>query len=338
MEKNYLIKYCDYCGKELKLWPSQVRSKHIFCNKVCEFSYRKGRKVGAYSEYQVSAMVNGKRNAYISRVLSMEKNGKYDLDRIKLILRYVPISSTRQLAKILGFKESDSRAPIRELKYLLEYYDLNKFLRKEHYPECYTVMQPEQIIWFNSILDRCHNFYEFTSIFNSEYKANNVRLSAAKYKYLILYVQYSHIKTAALREDLTKNLQMCGTSCEIKVRQILDELKCSYIEQKLLPYKKIANTTNNKYSKLKPDFIVDDKFIIEVNGDYWHAYNVPIDKMNADQLKRTKHDIEKYEWYNHMNYRFIVIWEHELANISIIKDVIKKEILNERNYKTIIYN
>lgn len=340
MEKNYLVVHCDYCGKELKLWPSALRGKHVFCNKECDRLYKKGRSIGKYSDYQVNAMVAGKKAAYINRVLEMEQKGKYNLERIKYILSLVPISSTRQLAKLLGFKESESRTPAKELKYLLEYYNLTSLLRKEKFPECYTTAQPEHLEWFNDLLKNCNNYYEFQNLFMEGYRDIGLRQACAKYGYLVIYVQLLKIPTHALREDFSKNLKQCGTSCEIKVRNILDSLTCSYQEQKFMDWKiyRVKGETKSRISRLKPDFIVDDKFIIEVNGDYWHAYNIPPEKMNAAQLVRTSHDIEKYQFYNEKGYRFIVIWEHELVNINSVKNKIEKEILNERNYKTIIYN
>lgn len=330
-----VISYCKYCNKEILDW-----KKRCFCNKTCENLYKKGRPVGKYSDYQVNSMVKGKKDAYIQRVLQMEKDGKYNLDEIKEILKYVPINSTRQLAKILGFKESDSRAPVKELKYLLEYYKLDGLLRKEKYPECYTTATVSQMKWFNSVLERCEHFYNFTNIFLEEYKNYNARKAMCLYKNVILYVQYSGIKTKALREGLSKNLKNCGTTCEKQVRKILEGLNCKFIDQAKINYGSYIckNETKERYHFYRPDFIVDDKFIIEVNGDYWHAYNVSPEDMTKDQIKRTSHDVTKYEFYKEENYRFIIIWEHELVNIDKVKNRITEEILNEGNYKRIIYN
>ncbi len=160
-----------------------------------------------------------------------------------------------------------------------------------------------------------------------------------KYDFLIEFVQKLNFETNALNKNLSKNLKGCGSSCESKVRDILKRLGVNYFEQARIPHipYKCKDESIFRTSCLKPDFIVDDKFIIEVNGDYWHGYGLEPYQMNDTQLKRHKEDIEKYQFYKNNNYEFIVIWEHDLVNIDRVIQIIQKEVNNEINFKRIIY-
>lgn len=62
-----------------------------------------------------------------------------------------------------------------------------------------------------------------------------------------------------------------------------------------------------------PDFLSKNpKHIIEVYGDYWH--NLP---------KNKKKDGERIATYSKYGYKTLVIWEHELKDISIVVSKIK---------------
>lgn len=330
MTCKHIIKNCAFCGRE---FDSLIVRERIFCSRECDSRFKKGRSIGKYNSDRVDAVVEGKRKSYLNKVLQNLKNGKYDLERIKFILENVPIKTERQLNRLLKKDSSKDRSFDKELKYLLEYLDLNKFLKKEKYPECYTCIQPEGMIWIKSILEKCENYADFKLKFKEEYnnyKKYNVRLTCSFYKNILLYVQYSGIKTKALKENFTKNLSGLGTSIEIKTRNILESLECEFKEHVYLK----DFDLNKQYI---PDFIINDKIIIEVNGDFWHAFNITPDKMKPRQRENIIRDIMKYNFYEKMGYKYLVIWEHEFVNIDSIKNKIKEVIFNERDYKTIIY-
>lgn len=76
-----------------------------------------------------------------------------------------------------------------------------------------------------------------------------------------------------------------------------------------------------------PDFYIPGLGIIEVNGDYWHGYGIPFEKMNELQQKRFLADQNKYQWYVNNNYRYIVLWEHEILkrDFSKLEEFLKNE-------------
>ena len=72
-----------------------------------------------------------------------------------------------------------------------------------------------------------------------------------------------------------------------------------------------------------PDFVWNDnKKIIEVFGDYWH---------NISSYK--ERDKRRFKTYNKYGYEILIIWEHELKDINIVKDRIKEFIFNNPKTK-----
>lgn len=63
------------------------------------------------------------------------------------------------------------------------------------------------------------------------------------------------------------------------------------------------------------DFVIE-KYIIEVQGDYWHANPIIYKnkKLNKTQEKNIKNDITKKEKLERIGYKIIYIWEYDLKN------------------------
>lgn len=337
-------KFCSVCGKVFNT-PDKRRK---YCSSVCYHKTKRGKPFGGalntgkgtrgkYSDFQVNQMTKGKHDAYLQRVKQDELLGKYDLKRIEQILENCYVTNLRALCKMLI--NNDDRTYTKELKYLFEYKGWSDRLCKFELPECYRVMSPEQIDWFRGLLIKSTNFYDFTKNFLENYKIIGVRGAARLYKNLMCFVQATNFETRVLNKNLSKNLSGCGSSCESKVRSVLIDLGVDYVEQACILHSeyKCINESINRFSYYKPDFIVDNKFIIEVNGDYWHAFGLDESQMNKTQLDRKLKDLEKYKFYKDNDFHFIIIWEHDLVNINKVIDLIRKEVNNEINYKRIIY-
>jgi len=98
-------------------------------------------------------------------------------------------------------------------------------------------------------------------------------------------------------------------------KELFNFLKCSLkncVERKTLHY-------SGKW--YFPDILIDDKFIIEYNGDYWHAHP---DKYNSGEI--VHHNIlAKTIWQKDkirlttlkkMNFKVLVIWESEYKELT----------------------
>lgn len=336
-------KTCLVCKKVFET-PDKRRK---YCSTTCYRTTRVGKPFGGglitgkgshgkYSDFQVSQMVKGKHDAYLNRVLVNLNNHKYDIERIDNILSTCYLTNLRALCKMLIGKVDG--AYTKELKYLLEYKNWLGRLCKYELPECYRVMTPEQVRWFKNVLSDCTNFYDFTRMFCQSNKQVGVRNAARLYKNLVNFIQLTGYESNALKKDLSKNLRGCGSTCESQVRQILESYKLNFIEQYYIKHSEylVDGESIPRSAYYKPDFIVDNKFIIEVNGDYWHAWGLDESNMNSHQFKIHVRDVEKYNFYVSRGFRFIIIWEHDLVNIKNVKQRILEEVNNEIKYKEIV--
>lgn len=108
---------------------------------------------------------------------------------------------------------------------------------------------------------------------------------------------------------------------EEKVENIINDLKLKYLKQ-------VKFNFGEKYYLC--DFIINEKIVIEVNGDYWHGnpsiYSYDsLNKMQKDMIERDK--IKKRELEN-IGYKVIYIWEYDLIhNYEYCKSQIKNALL-----------
>lgn len=94
---------------------------------------------------------------------------------------------------------------------------------------------------------------------------------------------------------------------EEKVENILIELKLNYEQQTRFNF-------GEKYYLC--DFKVENKYIIEVQGDYWHG-NPKLydnDSLNELQKEMIKRDIDKKYELEQLGYKVIYIWEYDLIH------------------------
>lgn len=118
-----------------------------------------------------------------------------------------------------------------------------------------------------------------------------------------------------------------STTPEKIVASVLDSLDVNYQKE---PRIKTHKTKTHFY---KPDFLLDNNLVIEVQGDYWHCnpnvYSVPINNM---QTKSKEKDRTKKQWYLDNNYTLLEIWESDtICNTTltgIISDFVKSQPLS----------
>jgi G:T-mismatch repair DNA endonuclease (very short patch repair protein) len=101
---------------------------------------------------------------------------------------------------------------------------------------------------------------------------------------------------------------------ELKIKSYLDQIDRKYDFQL-------------KIGKYVCDFSLDNKIILEVQGDYWHGNPLKYDKLDQIQIKNVKRDIRKNKFLNQLGYRIIYLWEYDIK-----RDFEKcKKIINEIN-------
>ena len=84
------------------------------------------------------------------------------------------------------------------------------------------------------------------------------------------------------------------------------------------------------------DFIVNGKILIEVDGNYYHAYGLVYEQMNPMQKRNYRVDQIKNKWALEHGYLLLRIWEQDiLENPSKVFSELKRilEIYNGLNNK-----
>ena len=111
----------------------------------------------------------------------------------------------------------------------------------------------------------------------------------------------------ARHRSKSKRLRKYKPPIEAKLGQYLAELH--------LPYKH-----NHQIGKYSVDYLIDDKFIVECYGDYWHAnpqiyppdyYNRA---MRCTAQERWARDEHRRQELQEQGFRFLALWESEIAS------------------------
>lgn len=123
---------------------------------------------------------------------------------------------------------------------------------------------------------------------------------------------YSKIKKMGLLNRKQTFPEMC-------VESILKSLNLKFEKEFIM---------KNCERKFIIDFLVEDKYAIEVQGEYWHAHNKEINLTKA-QEKNVLRDKLKYDQMIKCGYKVLYLWENEIKNdkdnyFSNCKEVIKK--------------
>jgi very-short-patch-repair endonuclease len=122
-----------------------------------------------------------------------------------------------------------------------------------------------------------------------------------------------------------KNQKPATNKIEQTVSSILSRLN--------LPFKEQVSV--DKYTV---DFLVDDKYIVECYGDFWHCNPQQYTSSYFNKGKRKtaeeiwQRDMERKKKFEEMGYKFLCLWESDIRkNPKIIKSKIKRYIkLDER--------
>ena len=109
-------------------------------------------------------------------------------------------------------------------------------------------------------------------------------------------------------------------SIENQVEKILQSMNVSYVPQ----------ATIDKYTV---DFLINEKYIVECYGDYWHCnpHQYTSSYFNRGKKKTAEEiwnrDYERKMYLEQKGYKFLCVWENEIRNnLKIVKSKIKRNI------------
>ncbi len=117
-------------------------------------------------------------------------------------------------------------------------------------------------------------------------------------------------------EKQAKKMYWNPTGPEIRLGEILDELKIYYFSQKIIQ------------DKIFDYYIPKVNLIIEVDGDYWHGFGKEYNELNEIQKRSVRNDKDKDILAKGLGYDILRFWEHDIFDNP---DFIKSEILKKIN-------
>jgi hypothetical protein len=300
-------KTCKICGTIFNTYQGSD-----YCSRACYYKSKVGKKWGnsfnekrgKYSEKQIKAMVKGKILGQIERNL-YRLLPDYE-QKIRSIISENYISSYSFIAMQVT-KDKKDRVATKVVKNLIEqkYFLSEKVKSTIKYPNKIQEMTLSQYKEFTSIL-QYKNYGELKYFLA---KNEIVLRASVLYEYITLSKITLHDKDLYFIENHNKVLKSpqvyrCGTLPERIVYKALEHLGYSFKAQ----FPILAEDTRYYY-----DFIVENKLLIEVNGDYWHGYKDFYPNPNEMQLERQQKDLIKKQLADERGYKYLCLWEHDLV-------------------------
>lgn len=308
---------CKYCGVNFK----HINQKTKFCSRKCYYDSRKGVKRPEHGE-KIRKIMLAKNETYkgTKRAENISKARKKDeltMEQINKIIegirKYYYVKNPEILLKKIGLWE-ELRGGLKHDPIIELIKEHNTFFTKGS-KECFPlyiqsmsratidgIIHDSQILPWPKILKK----YNIT-------KGN--------YKHLL---KLHGIKNYVYKET-SFGVQ---TKPEYITEEILKSLDVEYVRERYI-----------KHKTYRCDFIIDNKYIIEVQGDYWHGNHRLFENsdLNWTQKNRQKKDKKKREFALNKGYFFIEIWEMDLYNrynivYTTIEKIIKKGEFNGTKY------
>lgn len=286
---------CKYCGKRFTKKESQGKK---FCSRRCYYESKKGVKRPEHGEK-------------IRKIMLEKKESYKNTERAKNIskARKKEWFTEDQLNRLI--EGIQKYYYVKNPKVLLEHLDMTNELRKG--------LQHDDII---NLINQHNTFFEkgskqslplYIQRMSRETIDNIIRDSQLipwdklieKYKitksHYLRILKYHGIKWYRYKE-ISFSIQ---TEPERMIQEILNKIEVDYVREKYI-----------KHRTFRCDFIVDNKYIIEANGDYWHGNPRLFNEkdLNAIQKDRIERDKRKKEYALSKGYFFIEVWEMDLYN------------------------
>lgn len=113
-----------------------------------------------------------------------------------------------------------------------------------------------------------------------------------------------------------------------KIEKICEEILLKNNFKFKKQYKIFYDEVNFKYKKYD-FFLIHEKVLIEVDGDYWHGNPILFKFLNKTQLKNIKNDKFKNNLASKNDFKLIRFWENEVHS-TIFEQLLLKKIKNEK--------
>ena len=111
---------------------------------------------------------------------------------------------------------------------------------------------------------------------------------------------------------------------EAKMAELLDEWKYPYDRERVV----CTSPKGNRYP-FAVDFVLGDKIALLVNGCWWHVCpTCGVEAKYEKQKKNMEKDYRHAEQLESLGYRVVVVWEHELRDEKLVRDVVLPRIFH----------
>jgi len=128
-----------------------------------------------------------------------------------------------------------------------------------------------------------------------------------------MFKKFSENDWIILKNQLKKARLECkkkNTKIELKIKNLLIDSNISFIEQYPIDCFIV-------------DFWVNNNFVIECLGDYWHCNPIKYidyNKINNTQMKNLDRDKRKIKYFENNNIKYLLFWESDIEkNINLIR-------------------
>ena len=342
--------FCELCGKEFFAYPSTVKKGRKYCSHKCYSEGNKGKNWKGSVRRGKGSRPNEPKSAIDARAKAkrdkhaQEIEPYIDIEKLKRIIDLKYCNSVNLLYNLV--KTTDipvKHKGVKVFRSFLRYKNLyDDVVSLPKFCETFQKLQPEEFEILLEVLKTCESFQDYRKRLLVLDTLNKIHITIKFFKieYIQQIVNFYNLETNVFKKEIKvrkkrvkKDSNSLKTLPERIIEDILIEFNLSYVSQ----YRIFHKRYENRASFYIPDFVVDKRLIIEVNGDYWHGWEGC--KSISDERREIfrEKDRVKYSFYEEKEFPYIVIWEHEIKeDINKVKERIFKEVLNVRNNREII--
>lgn len=313
--RKYCSRKCYFSGRKLVLitvacgapecrkeFLTDQNYPHKFCSRGCYDKHRPTRE-------DTTASVEALRKFY-----KTTKGAKSKIERGKKI----SASQKRRFSVTLSDEDIKRLSRIGKLKYIRNSsvlisqsgisktpHELQRFIRYNPEYESVFLAPKHYAGWLQK--------FPFLEMELLQKDVNQLFVDEIREKYNLTKYQHSYIVRRlglrALYRPWWEANDGAETSIEAAVRYLLESLNI-----KFWPQCRLYNEGGASKRRFRVDFMLENRKVIEVQGDYWHANPEVFDmeKLTGMQKGNVLRDLEKASWLKLHGYTLLQVWERDI--------------------------
>jgi predicted nucleic acid-binding Zn ribbon protein len=298
--RNKEKKFCIICGSEI------LGQGNKFCKKECYVKYRTGQKRPEFAKKIKQIMLDKlesykgtKRAINISNAKKQEPLTEEEWDKLKQTKEIYPWITNTEV--------------------FIEKAKLNRKLRKGLKDEVHKFIRIGKKDSFFNVkiqkwdIEKIEQFKKDVLIIPWNKLLETYEITNKEFHSLRLYF--------GIKNYVYKHHNFYNTKPERMFEQILIDKDIKYVREKYI--------NNNRW---RVDFVINDEYFIEINGDYWHANPRSFNEksLTTAQIVSIENDKRKKDFILNSGKKLFYIWEMDLYNnIDSISQFLEKFLKGE---------